>query len=165
MKRSTPIAAMSARRHAEFEAAGNPFPLSTFKPSAKTAKAKRPKDTGPPKPVVQLLHERSGGICEGPLCTRVAIHKHHRLNRKAGGRHGEAHERVNGVEWLLHVCYRHHELVTSSYGPRRQVARTWGWLLLEHEDAARVPVWTRHHEEPVWLLADGTWKPFEEGSA
>lgn len=163
MKR-TKMRAMSAKRLAEFEALGV-YPTSTFKPKPpKMATAKRP-STGPKQSVVELLIARSGGMCEWSDCPQVATDKHHRLNRKNGGRHGEMRERLNGVAWLLHACRVHHAYVTSPFGRRRKVARDRGWLLEEHEDAAQVPVWTRHSDQPVYLTADGLWVRFGEACA
>ena len=159
---------MSARRAAEWEALGI-RPTSTFKPKpkpkAKMATPKRQAYTGPKKSVTELVDERSGGMCEWSDCGQRQTERHHRLNRKNGGRHGEAKERVNGVAWLLGACRVHHAFVTSPYGHRLKVARDRGWLLLEHEDATQVPAWTRHSDEPVYLTADGAWVPFQEACA
>lgn len=164
MKR-TPLAPMSEKRRAQLAATGNTFPTSTFTRSPKLSQPKRPNDTGPTRSVVQLLHARSEGLCEWPRCFDQATEKHHRLNRKAGGRHGVAAVRVNGIEWLIHTCRVHHEFVTSPVGERRCVAIRMGWLLTERQDAARAPVWTRHDEEPVWLLPGGGWARYEEACA
>lgn len=164
MKRGTGLAPMSAKRRALLAAEGNPFPTSTFASKPKMATAKRA-STGPTRSVAELLAERSGGMCEWTDCPAVATDKHHRLNRKNGGRHGEMRERLNGVAWLLHACRVHHAFVTSPFGRRREVARERGWLLEEHEDAAQVPVWTRHSDQPVYLTADGLWVLFEEACA
>lgn len=77
----------------------------------------------------------------------------------------EARVRVNGAAWLLGCCRIHHAYVTSPFGERRQIAEAMGWLLREHQDAARVPVRTRHHRDPVWLDNAGKWHTYEEGAA
>jgi hypothetical protein len=109
--------------------------------------------------VIALVGQRSAGWCEWPGCRRPGTDRHHRLNRKAGGRHGTAAQRINGAAWLLVCCREHHQAVTSPTGAGRAAAIERGWLLLEHQHAEAVPVWTRHHLEPVLLAADGTWTP------
>jgi hypothetical protein len=150
----------------QMRAAGLPT-NSTFVPRQREFRDKQPRrrDTGPLRATVELLYLRSGRICEWPGCVQPATEKHHRLNRKAGGRHGEARERVNGVAWLLHACHTHHAYVTSPTGDQRQRALDMGWLLLEYQDALQVPVLTRHDDEPVWLDGDGAWRLFEVGVA
>jgi hypothetical protein len=115
--RRTELRAFSAKRMAELEAQGI-RPTSTFKPTQRKATGKRPKDTGPKQSVTELVHKRSGGMCEWSGCTEPATDKHHRLNRKDGGRHGEMRDRLNGVAWLLHACRVHHAYVTSPFGHR-----------------------------------------------
>lgn len=161
-----PLPQFSPRRLEEFRANGWPV-NSTFTPRQREPRDRQPRrrDTGPLRSTVEILYIRSGRICEWPTCGQPATEKHHRLNRKIGGRHGEAHERLNGVEWLLHACRVHHAYVTSPVGERRRNALDMGWLLLEHQDALRVPVLTCHDGEPVWLDADGGWHLFEVGVA
>jgi hypothetical protein len=163
--RRTKLRAFSDKRLRELADAGIAHPTSTFKPKPKMAMPKRAKDTRPKRSVEELVDARSGGMCELPDCARQQTDRHHRLNRKQGGRHGEAKERVNGVAWLLGVCRPHHRRVTSPVGEVRKEALDKGWLLLEHQDATRVPVWTRHSDEPVYLTADGAWVPFQEACA
>lgn len=129
------------------------------------AKRKRPRYTGPDRSTCLLVDRRSGRTCEWPGCTALQTDRHHRLNRKQGGRHGEAQARVNGAAWLLAACRVHHAYVTSPFGERREVAIRLGWLLLEHQDAPQAPVLTRHHQEPVWLDNDGNWHEYAEGAA
>ncbi len=123
------------------------------------AKPKRARDTGPSQRVRGLVALRSGGICEWPGCGQQATDQHHRLNRKAGGRHGEMAERINQAAWLLHACRDHHRVVTSPVGEARLQSLAMGWLLLEGHDALRVPAVTRHGR--VWLTNDGRfiWSP------
>lgn len=167
MLRRTGINQISKKRRAKLAAAGIVHPTSTLVPARKPAMAaaKKPAFTGPKRSVCDLVDVRSGGLCEWPQCTQRGTDRHHRLNRKMGGRKGAAKATVNGTAWLLKVCTVHHAYVTSPVGERRAVARSMGWLLHENEDAARVAVWTRHHDQPVWLLADGSWLRFEEAGA
>ncbi len=167
LKRTTPLNAFSAKRWEKVTASGF-RPTSTFTPWPReplTAKAQARRSTGPKQSQTTLLFKRSLRICEWPDCWQPATDKHHRLNRKDGGRHGEMRDRLNGVAWLLHACRVHHAYVTSPHGFRRQKAIEMGWLLLEGQDAQRVPVLTRHDEEPIWLLPNGTWLRFEEACA
>ncbi|WP_250029709.1 hypothetical protein [Paractinoplanes maris] len=139
----------------------NASPLARSAVHAREAKRanqpKRARDTGPSKAVRALVAVRSEGWCEWHDCWLVAAEVHHRLNRKNGGRHGEAAVRINQPAWLLHACRRHHSLVTSPVGADRALARESGWLLHEHEDALSVPVLSRHGL--VLLENDGTHTP------
>lgn len=178
MNRS-PISPMSGKKLAALAAAGVPRPYSTLarsreprSPQAPSIPAprsrparKRPTDTGPSATVTEMLYARSGHVCEWPTCSRRATDRHHRLNRKNGGRYGVMRELLNGVAWLLHACRSHHAYVTSPHGQRRERALAMGWLLLEGQDATRVPAWTRHHLDPVWLDESGGWYRYEAGAA
>jgi hypothetical protein len=115
------------------------------------------RNTGPSAKVRELVAVRSQGWCEWPGCWLVASDLHHRLNRKQGGRRGEAATRINQAAWLLHACRPHHDAVTSPVGEARALARESGWLLHEHEDALTVPVLSRHGL--VLLANDGTATP------
>lgn len=145
--------------------AGNGEPGRQAALSRSPAPRKRPRYTGPKKSTNALVDDRSGKQCEWPDCNQPQEHRHHRLNRKAGGRKREGKVRVNGAAWLLGACYLHHAYVTSPSGERRKVAERMGWLLREHQDATRVAVQTRHDAEPVWLTNDGEWHHYEEGAA
>lgn len=144
-------------RNSTFKKSGKPTRTAQFEPKLR--------NTSPKRSVLEMVLARSGGFCEWPICPAWATDTHHRLNRKAGGRHGEAHERINGAEWLLKACRKHHDYVTSAHGERLKEARDMGWVLREHQNAAHVPVLTRHHPEPVWLTPDGSWVKYEEASA
>lgn len=170
-ERKTQLAQMSVKRRAQYEAEGY-IPRSTLeKPRARQPKmaakpaVKRARGTGPSPAVCRLVDARSGGVCEWPRCGRPATDRHHRLNRKTGGRKGEAKARINGPAWLLAACRAHHDDVTSPTGETRKRAMAMGWLLLERQDATQVPVTTRHSPEPVWLDDLGHWHPYEEGAA
>lgn len=151
MSRGTPLAR------------GKPLPpgtgLTRSTPLRRTPMATRHRDTGPTRSTRKVVYERGGGWCEWPGCTRLRTEVQHRLGRKDGGRHGAGHERVNGVAWLLGICSTHHRLITSAAGATLAMARATGWVLTEDQDAAQMPVLTRHHPDPVLLLADGSWRP------
>lgn len=170
LQRNTPLNPYSKKRFAAVTAAGY-RPTSTFAPRPRepfTTKAKVQKaqtDTGPTRSVRGLVSKRSGGMCEWPGCPEQATDKQHRLGRKQGGRHGEMRERLNGAAWLIDCCRFHHERVTSAYGEVLEEAKQMGWVLTERQDALRVPVLTRHDEEPVWFLPDGRFLIFAEGCA
>jgi hypothetical protein len=105
----------------------------------------------------RIVAERSGGWCEWPACTARPVHTHHRLGRKAGGRFGAMDALINSPAWLLRCCAHHHDVVTSPVGGARESARASGWLLVEGQDARRVPVLTRHWDEPIYLDDEGCW--------
>lgn len=120
--------------------------------------ASRPAYTGPTPEVRALVAGRCGGRCEWPGCRRAAVDIHHRLNRKNGGRHGAARERINQAGWLLGACRHHHERVTNPVGEVRAEVEAMGWLLREHQDALATPVLTRHRPELVVLDNAGGWR-------
>lgn len=126
---------------------------SKFGNAPKPAARKRPKNTGPSSKVRTLVAKRSGGLCESATCFQAATDLHHRLNRKAGGRHGVMADLINQAAWLLHACRTHHDAVTSPHGEARSRAIATGWLLLEGQDARHVPVVSRHGR--VYLTDDG----------
>lgn len=161
--RRTELRRISPRRLEKFGF----MPRSTLdKPDGpRTVLLSRPRNTGPKRPVLEVVNERAGALCEFYECIARWADTHHRLNRKQGGRHGEMAERINGAEWLLKACRFHHRLVTSPVGAERKRVMDLGWLLLEHQDALRVPVLTRHDEEPIWLLPSGEWLRYEEACA
>jgi hypothetical protein len=145
---------------------GNGWPTNgTFRPQRESLDRKPLANTGPKRSTVEMLKNRSGGVCEWPGCTRPATDKHHRLNRKQGGRHGVMRTLLNGVAWLLHACRPHHRRVTSPTGEVRDQVERMGWVLREHQDAVRVPVLTRHDPEPVWLDDAGSWHRYEGAAA
>lgn len=163
MKRGGPLRPMSDKRAAALEAEGITFPTSTL--IAHTPMAAKKSNTGPKQDVRELLRWRSGGMCEWPDCPEQATDTHHRLNRKAGGRHGDMRDKINGVEWLIHCCRTHHAYVTSPHGHRRRNAIAIGWFLLEGQEALRIPFLSRHDVEPIWPLPNGSFLEFEEGCA
>lgn len=123
------------------------------------AKKPRARSTGPTAATRRLVRRRAGGMCEWPGCTRPGTETHHRLNRKAGGRRGDASTRINGAAWLLLGCNEHHARVTSPVGQARLDAIAAGWLLLEHQDAETTPALTRHSPAPVLLTNAGEITP------
>lgn len=134
-------------------------------PELARIRRRRASRTGPDRATCLLVDRRSGRVCEWPGCGQPQTDRHHRLNRKQGGRHGEAVVRVNGAAWLLGACRTHHAYVTSPHTERLIVARANGWVLREHEDATQVPVLTCHDPYRVWLSNDGQVHRFEEGAA
>ncbi|MGC4886754.1 hypothetical protein [Micromonospora sp. DT227] len=168
---------ISAKRRAALEATGQPVtstfgirsPLtggSSLRRSAAIRRTggralrtpARPKYTGPTPEVRALVVARCGGRCEWPGCRRAAVDIHHRLNRKNGGRHGTARERINQAGWLLGACRHHHERVTNPVGEVRNEVEAVGWLLRENQDALATPVLTRHRPELVLLDNAGGWR-------
>lgn len=173
LSRGAPLAAMSAKKRARLAEAGTVNPYSTLLPAAPPARkpilrtvvpVKRPTYTGPSKAVRDTVDIRSGGRCEWPGCAMPQTDRHHRLNRKQGGRKGAARERVNGVAWLLGCCRAHHERVTNPVGRVRVEAERMGWILREHQNA-ETPVLTRHHPLPVLLNGNGSWTAVREVAA
>jgi hypothetical protein len=145
---------------------GGPAPIRAT-PLRRTPPVAAPaRDRGPTRRTRLLVYARAGatdgwpGGCEWPGCTRPRTDVHHRLNRKAGGRHGQMRARLNRAAWLLACCRHHHRQVTSAHGDELAAARAAGWLLVEGQDAAVVPVLTRHHQGPVLLDDAGGWTPF-----
>jgi hypothetical protein len=120
---------------------------------------------GPTRTVEWIVDCRAaGGIddgrppwCEWPDCDQVGVHRHHRLNRKDGGRHGAMADLVNGPAWLLKLCAHHHHEVTVAHGAELKQFRDDGWLLMEGQHAELVPVRTRWWPDPIWLAGDGSW--------
>ncbi|MFG1872199.1 hypothetical protein [Micromonospora arborensis] len=182
MKRGSGLNPISAKRRAALDAAGVPVtstfaarsPLAAGAPLQRTAAmrrtgaralrtsagvSRRPKYTGPTPEVRALVGARCADRCEWPGCHRPAVDVHHRLNRKNGGRHGAARERINQAGWLLGACRHHHNRVTNPVGETRTEVERMGWLLREHQDALTTPVLTRHRPGPVLLDNRGGWRP------
>lgn len=138
--------------------------LRRFAPLDRVAGLLKPPSRGgdPRARVCRLVDARSGRVCEWPRCGQPQAHRHHRLARKMGGRHGSARSRVNGAAWLLGICVEHHTVVTSPMGEVRRMVRDMGWVLVEGQDAPHVPVLTCHHPDPVYLAGDGGWATCEE---
>jgi hypothetical protein len=109
--------------------------------------------TGPTRSVAQIVFARSGGVCEFPGCRAGATDKHHRLNRKAGGRKGARAEQINQAAWLMAACRHHHQWVTDNPFEAYQM----GWLLHENEDAEDTHVQTS--DGPVLLDNRGGRRP------
>lgn len=163
LRAETPLSPMSDRRRAELAEAGVVVPFTTLaRPQGSGLASVTPlrRDyTGPTDAVGELVDRRSGGVCEWPDCGRPQQDRHHRLNRKIGGRHGEMRERLNGAAWLLGCCRPHHNMVTSPFGGVLVKARAMGWLLREGQDALVVPVLTGRGW--VLLTDDGGAAPVE----
>lgn len=151
---------MSKRRRTELADAGVVAPFTTLRRAVAAGMATlRRAYTGPSDAVCPMVDRRSGGVCEWPGCHRPQQDRHHRLNRKQGGRHGEMRDRLNGAAWLLGCCRPHHNMVTSPFGGILVKARAMGWLLREGQDAPLVPVLTGRGW--VLLTDDGRAEPVE----
>jgi hypothetical protein len=144
------------RRTAMPRTAAVPTRGGAFK-HTQAGKRKRVRDTGPGDTVRKMVDGRAGGWCEWPGCSERGTQRHHRLGRKAGGRHGQASDLLNGAAWLLKVCHAHHAMVTSPHGEALGAARASGWLLMEGQNAEAVPVVVRWWVAPVLLDAYGGW--------
>jgi 5-methylcytosine-specific restriction enzyme A len=102
---------------------------------------KRPKPAVTPKVRAQL-RQRSGGLCEiwlHGICAEQATEASHRIKRGAGGRHGAAAERNGRASNLTYSCSPCHAHIHA----RPEVARHWGWMLLESADPLTSPVLIR----------------------
>jgi hypothetical protein len=132
---------VSEKKTATAEAAGK-----RVAPSLKTTY------TGPSPAVCKLVDARADDRCEFPTCWAPWDDRHHRLNRKAGGRHGEMRERLNSAAWLICLCRHHHDYVTSAKGKKLAAAKAAGWVLVEGQDAERRPVLTSHSQ--MWVVLD-----------
>ncbi len=159
LERSTPLPPFSRKRWDKVSASGF-RPTSTFTPRPREAgKAKASPRRTDPKPAERdVVRGRSGGVCEFRACTRGAEQMHHRRPRRMGG---STAPDVNGAANLVDLCAWHHRWVEF----HRTAAEALGLLLSARADPLRVPVLTRHDEQPVWLLPDGTWLRFEEACA
>lgn len=159
MKR-TPLPPMSKERREEFAAAGIPHPTSTFKPSRKASKAKRPKATGPDRNTVEVVLERdhwSCVVCGEPLHGDRGINWsiHHRVRRSQGV--------DNLPSNLIAVCGHGTAGCHSNIHAAPAKAREAGWLLRSTDIPAEVPM---AHSQHGWvrLAADGEWTRSEEGA-
>lgn len=114
-----------------------PLKASTGLTATSTAGA-RTRAPAVPGPTRDALQQRSWGWCEAQLfgCQQGATDPHHRLPRKAGGRHGEAAEQIDQLSNLLHLCRACHWWVTT----HPQEAYDMGLLLREHDNPAETPV-------------------------
>jgi hypothetical protein len=160
LRRNTGLNAMSAKRRAQLAAQGVTNPGSTLNRTPTGGKPNRARYTGPTRAVCRLVDARSGGRCEWPDCPAAQAHRHHRLNRKMGGRHGEAQKRLNSAAWVVAACGPHHDHVTSASGDALDSVRDCGWVLTEQQDATLVGVHTCHDPGPVWLDNNGGWSPY-----
>ena len=105
-----------------------------------------------PKPVVDLVEARSGGVCEG--CGRApATEKHHRKYRSRGGK--------DTVDNLLHLCgWGNH---TGCHGIAHTAhGHQLGWAVNSWADPFMEP-YTDSMGREWWLNADGTREPARDG--
>jgi hypothetical protein len=132
-------------RHKGLERGGPLRPVSDRKLKAaggwlaSTLPPKRPTPAVPPARR-KTLADRSDGWCEIQLagCQGRAVHPHHRITTKSGGRHGAAKVEHDQLSDLLHVCWYCHDVVTRE----PKWAKRWvnGWSLDESDIPAQHPV-------------------------
>jgi hypothetical protein len=107
--------------------------------SAGRPRATRRQPAVPVDTAVQL-RERSQGWCEIQMegCFGRAVHPHHRITTKSGGRHGAAKVEHDQLSDLLHLCWYCHDVVTRE----PKWAKRWanGWSLDENDDPSAKPV-------------------------
>lgn len=93
-----------------------------------------------PVDTAEQLRVRSQGWCEIQMegCYGLAVHPHHRITTKSGGRHGAAKVEHDRLSDLLHVCWYCHDVVTGE----PKWAKRWvnGWSLDENDIPAQRPV-------------------------
>lgn len=75
----------------------------------------------------------------------------HRLNRKAGGRHGEALDAINEPQNLITLCWACNQRLESDAEFAAEGIRC-GWKLQEYEDPYEVAVFVGWARE--WRLLD-----------
>lgn len=98
--------------------------------------------TGPTAEVIEVVHQRSGWMCEH-CHQRRAAQQHHRRPRGMGGtRRPDA----NCAAALVDLCLECHGLVESE----RAWARDHGWLIRQTADPATERVWLGGR----WVLLD-----------
>lgn len=117
--------------------------------------------TGPDKPTVVLIAERSHGRCEFPGCGEPAVDAHHRYERGQGGRGPKGPQWINCLSNLLAAC-RHHNFWASNVSPTE--ARQMGWRCSDLDLPWQVPVQTCHDPLPVYLADDGSWSRMERAA-
>jgi hypothetical protein len=151
LKPGGPLRPISAKRLAELGG----FALSTFAP-------KRPSPAVPSQRR-KTLAERSGGVCEIQLegCYRRAVHPHHRITTKSGGRKGAAKVEHDQLSDLLHLCWHCHDVVTRE----PKWAKRWvnGWSLDENDIPTQRPVLYRG--DLVYLDDAGNKHSYEKAGA
>lgn len=93
-----------------------------------------------PADVRKTVADRSGGWCEIQLpgCLGEALHVHHRITTKFGGRHGAAKVEHDRLSDLLHACWLCHHVVTSP--PASLPVYDLGLCLKESQIPTQVPV-------------------------
>jgi hypothetical protein len=116
-----------------------------------------------PKDVMDALRERSQGWCEIQLdgCYGRAVHPHHRITTKSGGRHGAAKIEHDRLSDLLHVDWYCHDEVTREPDWAKQELH--GWSLNENDEPPMKPVLYRG--DLVYLDDAGNKYSFEEAGA
>lgn len=115
--------------------------------------------TGFPAAVKDLIHARSGGVCElliPMVCTGRAEQIHHRRPRGLGGTHApEVSAASNGVD----VCAACHGYAEAN----RAEAQTNGWLVSQWASPAEVAILYRSRTR-MRLTDDGGYAVDMEGA-
>jgi hypothetical protein len=116
-----------------------------------------------PAETATKLRKRSQGWCEIQLegCYGRAVHPHHRITTKSGGRHGAAKVEHDQLSDLLHLCWHCHDVVTRE----PKWAKRWvnGWSLDENDNPSMRPVLYRG--QLMYLDDAGDTHDFEEVGA
>jgi hypothetical protein len=91
-----------------------------------------------PAEVAELVKARSGDRCEFGIegCWGTAWESHHRITRKAGGRHRAARAGSDRCSNLIRGCHACHQVVTDN----PKWAYTQGWCLREWQEPTAEPV-------------------------
>lgn len=148
-RRRKPLAAKSQLNPGKPLARKKPMPNGGgLKAAANPPKPKSSRRTGPPKAVMAILRERSGGMCEiGAVCAGkgAATDPSHRIAKGMGG---TKDPRSNTPSNNLHACRACHDLAEGD--PAGAYAR--GWKIRRGvADPKDVPVW---HWVHGWVYLD-----------
>jgi hypothetical protein len=116
-----------------------------------------------PAETAKRLRKRSKGWCEIQLdgCFGRAVHPHHRITTKSGGRHGAAKVEHDRLSDLLHVCWHCHDEVTGEPDWAKQELH--GWSLNENDEPPIKPVLYRG--DLVYLTDGGDVVSFDKAGA
>lgn len=98
----------------------------------------------------QEMYDRDSGQCMACGTTR-GLTTQHRLNRKMGGRQGDAKVASEAPSNRMTLCFGCNTALERDERFAR-TARRMGWKLEEHEDPARVAVFHAGFRE--WRLLD-----------
>jgi hypothetical protein len=156
LERGGPLRPVSDKK---LKAAGG-WLASTFTP--KVSSAGRPRTTRRmPAEVAELVKARSGDRCEFGIegCWGTAGESHHRITRKAGGRHRAARAGSDRCSNLIRGCHACHQVVTDN----PKWAYTQGWCLREWQEPSQEPVLRRG--QLVYFTDSGDVVSFDKAGA